>query len=322
MPATETMVNGSSARQSSREEDERPNDGARLSGQDLRTTSSTVTRPPVLASEALREELAPIEPGKTALRLWMVALAVLIAASGLAAQLGWLQGAPGHATIAYVIAAIVLVSVAIPYRFRGGLVAAAAYGLLVAGLWGSGPLSAIAARPWSSVWAEVARMLGASALAGALLFRARYRAYRGARVALIVALVLTVPALVNAGLEVAAGAILARVAGAVIILSVVASLTGFMGSGTTGASTAWAVTVVVAFALDILARAVWMDGPMVARIGQIHGGVLFAAAASLAAIGIFKMLASALAGDARQVDVLSSNQLPESTVSDNSEGSD
>jgi len=281
-----------------------------------------VTKPPVLASEALREELAPIEPGKTALRLWMVGLALLIAASGLAAQLGWLQGAPGHATVAYVIAAIVLVSVAVPYRFRGGVVALAAYGFLVAGLWGNGPLSAIAARPWSSVWAEVARMLGASALAAALMFRARYRAYKGARIALIVALVLTVPALVNAGLEVASGATLARAAGALIILSVVASLTGFMGSGTTGASTAWAVTVVVAFGLDVLARAAWMEGPLVARIGQIHGGILFAATAALAAIGIFKMLASALAGDARQVDVLGSEGSPESKSSDNSEGSD
>lgn len=287
---------------------------------DLRTPS--VTRPPVLASEALREELAPIEPGKTALRLWMVGLAVLIAASGLAAQLGWLHGAPGHAVVAYVIAAIVLVSVAVPYRFRGGVVAAAAYGLLVAGLWGSGPLSAIAARPWSSVWAEVARMLAASALAGALLFRARYRAYRGARVALIVALVLTVPALVNAGLEVASGAMLARVAAALTILSVVVSLIGFMGSGTTGASTAWAVTVVVAFGVDVAMRAAWMEGPMVARIGQIHGGLLFAATAALAAIGIFKVLASALAGDARQVDVLGSEGPPESTVNDGSEGSD
>src|SRR6185436_17336314 len=41
------------------------------------------TPPPILASEVLREDLAPIEPGRSASRLWDAGLAVLYLAVGI-----------------------------------------------------------------------------------------------------------------------------------------------------------------------------------------------------------------------------------------------
>ncbi len=312
------MVNGSTAAPPPQEDDARGSTEPRVSSHDLRASAA---RPPVLASEALREEVAPIEPGNLALRLWIFGLGLVVALSGLAFRLGWIQGSPLHARVAFGVAAAVVVAVAVPYRFRGYLVAGAGFTLVVLGVLGIGPLSAIAAAPWSSPWAELARMLAASVLPAALLFRARYRAYRGARIALIVALALTIPALVHAGLVIASGPLWEKIAAACTILSVVASLTGFMGAGTTGASTAWAVTVVIAFGLDVAARMFWMEGPRVARIGQFHAGLLFMVAASLSAIGFFKVLASVLAKDARRVDVLDTGS-PTESVQEGSDGSD
>jgi hypothetical protein len=280
-----------------------------------------VTRPPILASEALREEVAPLEPSQKPLRLWLAGLATCMALSGLAVRLKLTTGSPEHEQIAYAVAAIVFVALIVPYRVRGILVLIAGIATIGLGLFGRGPLSGVVVPNTTSATVEVSRVLAATVLPAALLFRARYRAYGGARIALIFGLVLAVPATVHAALVVASGPLVARMTSGMTILAVLASCIGFMGAGTTGASTAWAVTVLVTFGIDISARGLWMDGGKTAAFSQIHAGLAFVAACSLVTIGLFKLLATTLARDARMVDVLGTEKDSE-PMSETGEGSD
>jgi hypothetical protein len=279
-----------------------------------------LARPPILASEVLREDVAPLEPARSALRNWLLALALGLACAGALMRAGMVQAPLWAELYAYGAAATLGISLFLPYRARGILAIAIGIATVGLGLAGKGPLSGLVA-PQDFFGAEVSRFLAATALPAALLFRARYRAYRGARIALIVALVFAVPATVHAGLDVASGPWVAQLTACLTIASVLASFMGFMGSGTTGASTAWAVAVVVSFGLDVMARALWMDGGIGTNIGQIHVGFVFTLACAMTAIGLFKLLASILAADARRLDVLGAEAESE-PMAESSEGSD
>ena len=296
------MVNDSSSQPPVNAEERPPSGGGKVAGHDAAKTP--VTRPPILASEALREEVAPLEPGRFSLRLWLGVLAVALAASGVLTRLTLVPSAPHQELVAYAAAALAVVAVLAPYRARGVLVVLTGLAVIVLGALGHGPLAVLYAGQVTSVGAEVARALAATVLPAVLLFRAQYRAYRGARIALVVGLLLAIPAVVHAAMVVASGPIAARVTSFVAVLSVLTSCIGFMGSGTTAASTAWAVTVLAAFGVDIVARALWIAETGSSRIAQIHAGLVFIVVASLILIGVFKLLASLLAGDARRVDVL------------------
>jgi hypothetical protein len=313
------MVNQSSARQTPNPEEPKAPISVRPAGHEALKTP--LARPPILASEALREELAPLEPGQVGLRMWLAGLGLSLLASGLAVRLGYLAGALEHERVAYVSGALVVLAVLVPYRARGVLVGLTGLALLGLGLAGRGPLGMVVAPEVTSFGGELTRMLAAAVLPGALLFRSRYRAYRGARIALIVGLVLTVPAVVHALMVLGSGPLLARLTAGTVVLSVLASCIGFMGSGTTGASTAWAITLLVAFGIDVGARAGWMQASLGDRVAQVHAGVVFTAACALVAIGLFKVLASTLAVDARRVDVLGT-EADREPLSEAEEGSD
>jgi hypothetical protein len=313
------MENESPARTTPRPGEDKPPIAGKPAGHDpIRTP---VTRPPILASDALREEVAPLEPGRIALRFWVLGIGLAMALSGLAVYLKWAPGTPEHAQIAWAVAAVVLVAAIVPYKARGALIVLAGLATIVLGLFGRGPLADLVVPKLTSVGVEISRVLAATVLPAALLFRARYRAYRGARIALIVGLVLAVPAAVHAGLVVASGPMAARLTSGLAILSILASCIGFMGAGTTGASTAWAVIVVVAFGADVAVRAVWMNAGNQAGIAQVHAGVMLMLTCALVTIGLFKGLASLFAVDARLVDVLGKEDEP-NPASEAGEGSD
>lgn len=262
------------------------------------------TPPPILASDVLREDVAPLEPGKRALRFWIVGLglAVMIVAGGI--HLGLLPGGFSGARITYALGGALLGAAVLPfpYSVRGVLIAVVGLAALVLGLVGLGPIAPLVPTRSDLPW-EVARATGASCLAGALLFRSRYRAYRGARIALAVSLLVVVPALVKAGMVLATGELAARIGAALVLMSALTSLLGFMGSGTTAASTAWAVVVLVAFSGDVMLRALWLQGPP-GWIAHVQAGALFLVATTLVALGGFQLLAWSMAADARRVDVL------------------
>ena len=125
----------------------------------------------------------------------------------------------------------------------------------------------IGSRRRARSWA-LARLAAAIALPAALLFRARYRAYAGARVFLGAAIVLSLlPTAAHAVMALFVPASLATV-GAVAVLAILAgSLAGFMGAETTGAGTYLAPAAVVLLAADLalaglaLHRAVQDGGP-------------------------------------------------------------
>src|ERR1043166_9708664 len=87
------------------------------------------TPPPILASEVLREDLAPIEPGRSASRLWDGGLAVLYLAVGVAAT----------------------AVVPFPYLWRAIVGAGIGAFVVALGLFGGGPL-ALLTGPGSTPW--------------------------------------------------------------------------------------------------------------------------------------------------------------------------
>ena len=132
--------------------------------------------------------------------------------------------------------------------------------------------------------------MAATALPAALLFRSRYRAYLGARVALLVALAVALPAAVHAGMAVAQGPLFASVAAGLTLVAILTTLMGFMGEGTTAASTAWAVFVVVMFGAEIMARSLWLSTGWTSFLGDLQTGVMWMLACTLTSTGLFQLL--------------------------------
>ena len=285
----------------------RPGEGARASASKSGTIKKTPM--PVLASEALREDVAPVQPWDRSLRLWFVLVGVVLLAVGAGLHLHVLHGVPRAAHVAFSVGGgvVFIALVPFPYAVRGVLGLLVGMGLVGLGIMRQGPLAALVLPGHSAGW-EFARTMAATALPAALLFRARYRAYLGARVALIVALVVALPASVQAGMVVATDPLFARVAAGLTLLAVLTSLMGFMGEQTTGASTVWAVFVLAMFGIDVMARSLWVGTGWQAFAVHVPAGVVFLGACTLTSLGLFQLLASAFAKEARQVDVLRKRQ--------------
>jgi len=118
------------------------------------------TPPPVLASEVLREDLAPIEPGRRASRLWDAGLALLYLGVGVCLRfdLGVSGVSPdaGAACLAAAAAVAATALVPFPYLWRaivGGVIGAA---VVVLGLAGGGP---------SRFWLALGRAFGSKRFA-------------------------------------------------------------------------------------------------------------------------------------------------------------
>ncbi len=269
------------------------------------------TPPPILASDVLREDVAPLEPGKKALRFWIVGLGLTVLAVAGGIHLGLLPGGFSSARLTYALGGALLCAAVLPfpYSVRGVLVALVGLACLVLGLSGHGPLAPLVISQGDLPW-EIGRAVGASSLPAALLFRSHYRAYRGARIVLAVALLLVVPSLIKAGLTLPSGDLPARIGAVLVLLSTLTSLLGFMGSGTTAASTAWAVVVLAAFGGDVMLRAASSRGQAGLGLAYVQAGGLFMVATTLVALGVFQLLSWSMAADARRVDVLSKEQGP------------
>lgn len=279
--------------------------GERLSGSQRRGG----TAPPVLASEALREDVAPLCPWNGAFRVWDGVLGLLVASAGLLVHLGVWRPALGGPWIAYVlgVALILLGALPLPYLARG--VGSLTLGMLlvVTGLGGIGPLADVTGSGGSPLWA-LSYVLAGTALAAALLFRARYREFLGARVTLLVAMVFSLPAAAHAGLTAAMGPLGATITAGLVLIVILASLLGFMGDGTTTISTVWAVVVIVVLGLQRVAEPFWIGTGWDGYHQGIRAGLILMVACTLTSKGLFQLLAAAFAPDARRVDVLRNRQ--------------
>jgi hypothetical protein len=262
----------------------------------------------MLASDILRDEVAPRTPARHAIR---VALTVVTAAFLVAAALAWgisalrLEGTLAFqgALVAALLAGIAAVA-PLEYAQRARLAVVAGGTPLILGAAHIGPLARLGD---DGVASALAMVVMATVLPAALVFRARYRAFRAARAILGAALVASLPAvallavrMLDAGDSFGDRAI----AGAGVAAAAAATL-GFMGAETSAGCDQWAAFVVGA----IVARPSW-HAALAAWSGRGADVVSLTAAAlgelmatTLVTFALFQLLAVALAGQAREVDV-------------------
>ncbi|HVK71369.1 MAG TPA: hypothetical protein VM694_43250 [Polyangium sp.] len=261
---------------------------------------------PLLASEALMEDLAPIEPARQAARFWCAAVGLGFAGLGALPLVGLRPGGTVAALVSFVLGGVTLAAALtrVSYRHRG--VAMLVLGMLAAlvGFGGVGPAAGIAA---SAPLLGFARLLAATTLPAALLFRARYRAYAGARWLLAGAFVCALPFVILTVLRLAALLPeLATIGSFVALIVIAAALVGFMGSETTGAGTYVGLGVLGGLGTELAmadlshpgAFATWQS-----PTSTILAAVAFVAATGLSAMGLFQILAWRLSDDARRIDI-------------------
>lgn len=261
---------------------------------------------PLLASEVLIEELAPVEPGRRAARLWCAALAFGFTLLGALSLLGVRAGGLRTAVPSFVLGALALLEAALPVPYRQRATAMVILGVLAAmlGLRGAGPAMNlwVAGEGWGLL-----RLVAAVALPAALLFRAQYRAYRPARWILAGAFACAMPyAAYAVSMLLGPGSFgLARVGAIAALAAIGLSLLGFMGAETTGAGTYTSPGIVVAlpveFALTVLGRGEPISAALLTE--TVASAIALAGTCATASLGLFQMLAWRLAADARRIDL-------------------
>lgn len=264
--------------------------------------------PPVLASDALREDLAPLEPGRRASRIWGACLAAGLFAVGvwLKLRLGLPRVSPDAAPIAFAAAVATGMTAALPFPYVWRALVGALVGVAVCtlGLLGAGPLALLAAPGVSSNWVEVARIAAATAVPAAILFRSHYRAYRRGPPILAAALVVSLPFLVHAGHALVVGpGVIARVGAGLALAAVASALIAFLGTAPPESAAWWAESVTALVGADVALRAIHAHTPPAGAVAQTLTAVTFILCASPMALGLFQALAAAFARDARRVEV-------------------
>ncbi len=271
-------------------------------------SAAKVREKPTLASEALREDLAPAEPGRVQFRFWLVGIAVALVGLGFAFRHG--IGNPElrwqAATVSFSAAGALIATALLPfgYGLRAGVSLAIGIGLMALGLRGSGPLSGIALD--GGLLRDLTRLITLTFLPAALLFRAHYRAYRRARYMLAAALILSLPFVVTEGLLALndSAEVVTRVAAGVNVLAVVCSLFGFTSSATSGGGSWWAMFVLFLVPVEIGLR------QFTPLADADTGYLLYPAtalgvqcASMLAALGLFQVVAARFGSHARDTSL-------------------
>ncbi len=260
---------------------------------------------PVLASEVLKEELAPLRPAATAARWWLAGTALALGLLGLAYRFG--LGLPGEtisASSETFGAAAALAGLAIlpfPYVVRAVASLAVGVALMSAGVAGIGPLGGVAVD--GGTIRDITRMVTLAVLPASLLFRVSYRAYGRARVILTIALLLSLPFLVGQILLAANSGVseITRLAAGLAAAAVLCGLFGFMGSGTTGAGSVWAALVLALLPAETAFRQLTpLAGPDTGVFTYPAAAVGMLAAGLAASIGLYQVLAAMFAADARR----------------------
>jgi hypothetical protein len=261
-------------------------------------------KPPILASEALREELAPLQPARTECRLWLVGIALALTALGLAMRAG--VGVPSlqaeAATLCFSSAGALVAAAVLPFPFavRAAVALTVGSGLMVLGLRGTGPLAGLVID--GSLPRGIARLSTLVLLPAALLFRSRYRAFRRARGVLAFALVASLPFLIMAGMLVAdpAAPWVARAGAGASMAFILTSGFGFMGTSTTGWGAVWAVLLLVGIPLEVGLRHFVLADADSGVLTYPATAIGLVCAATLAALGVFQLLAALWAPEARR----------------------
>jgi hypothetical protein len=261
-----------------------------------------------LASDILREEVAPRAPARRAIRLaLLVVAAAFLFAALLSLGLGPLRLSARFAlegALATVLVAGVAALAPMPYAARGVLAAGAGILPLILGAAGRGPLARLGD---DGVGFAASLVVMGTLLPAALVFRARYRAFRAARTVLALALTASLPAVAFLATRALDGSADtgSRAIAFLGIASALAATLGFMGPETSAGCAQWAAIVVGAlFAYPAwrAGAATWggHDGDIVPLTTAAVGQLL---ATSVAVFALFQLLAATFASRAREVDV-------------------
>ena len=273
----------------------------------LKTPLSGVRPKPILASDCLKDEVAPVHPWDGAARWACVASSFALTAFAFGAH----RASPAGATFrgaplteaVFALGFAAAAALRLPYTMRALLMVGLGVGLLFNGaLVAAGALQRVFSTPLETAGGVGARTVAATCLAAALFFRAHYRAYRGARALLAIACVLALPFVAHAVALTEYGPPLVRLSSAASLLAVAASLVGFMGAGTTALASAWAAAVLTILPLDLALRPLAVHQPLAPS--WLASIAVWALACGLTALGLFQILASLFAARARNVDVM------------------
>ncbi len=244
------------------------------------------------------EELAPVEPARQGARWWSGGVGAGSLLVGSLPVTGVLPGGIQAAIPWWFTGTIALVASIIPVSYRRRAVAMVVLGLLSSVVALQGTNGALLQADGGAAWG-FARLAAIVSLPAVLLFRARYRAYAGARVALGAAFGLSLPFATHTVLSLFQAPSFATAGGVAVLMVLAGSLAGFMGSETTGAGAAMGPATVVVFAADLALRGVGR-APL---IGVVSDAIALAGAAGLASLGLFQILAWRFAADARRIDI-------------------
>ncbi len=266
--------------------------------------SAPSIKPPILASDILREEVAPLAPASAAMRHWILALGVGFALLGAASFEGFVPA--GYLAVSASLVTSGAAALAwigpVPYAARAGLATLAGLVPLVLGAEQKGPLALLGLE--GPVQGGAGLVL-VTLLPAALFFRAQYRAFRAARGFLVVALALAVPSVLFLGRGAIAGdtSLLLRIADVIVITAVLASFAGFLGPETTGACMLWGAVLLVAAPARHLVASV-LGGAGASRLGPSAALAMgHGLAGTVVSLGLYQLLAATLARRARMVDV-------------------
>lgn len=265
-------------------------------------------KPPLLASEALREEIAPLQPGREQSRIWigLIALALIALGLGLRSGIGIPAVRADAATIA-LSAAGALVAVAVlpfPYALRAAVALIMGASLMVMGLRMEGPLAGLTVD--GNTQRTVARLVTITVLPAALLFRSRYPTFRRAKVILAVALAVAGPFLVletMLALDPAAHWPARAAAIGSVALSMTA-LFGFMGQGTTGWGGLWSPLLIAGLAAGVGLRELTLADTSTGFMTYPATALGLLCAAALTSLGLFQLMAFFWAPTARKLPVV------------------
>lgn len=266
----------------------------------LRLASVLPSSRPLLASEALKDDLAPMAP------LARTARSVAVASGATVGVLGFVPGSDGlgqpwaGCAIGLGMAGLGVAPLLYRSRAAGLLLMGALLG--GAGLIGAGPANIA---PGTSPIGAAMTLLAGVALPAALLFRSHYRAYRGARALLALALLASVPVAVQAALALSQAPPALEFAELGVIAAVACGLVGFMGAQAPLSGGAIASALITALVAPLAVRNAMASGVegSLAWAPSIAHAAGFAIACGITALGSFQQLAARHWVRARAVDV-------------------
>jgi hypothetical protein len=264
-----------------------------------------IARPPVLASECLRDDIAPLEPHAAIGRKALFALGSVALMAGAFASSSRVGSSPIIGAGIALGGLSLLSSAALTgYAARATSSAIAA---IVCGGFATAALARTSAFS-SQLWLVSLRALAPVLLAALLLVRATYRAHKPARTLLGPAILAFLCAAVFAGgvpVWAPAGSLLPRAAASAMGVVGLLALLGFMSEQTTGGAHAWSVLAVTLGALSLV-----LDGVApVVTAWIVPAGALSAAMAALS-LSLFQLVAARVGPVERAREAVRHSQPP------------